>query len=90
MKIQKRTLVIIILINIFISILYTYLSKADISHILTREVTYTDTSPATLSPVNASEVSFPIYSEGAILMDSSTGKVLYGKNWYKLYREHKL
>lgn len=80
MKIQKRTLVIIILINIFISILCTYLSRANISHILTGEVTYTDTTPAVLSPVSTSEVSFPIYSDGAVLMDSSTGKVLYGKN----------
>lgn len=80
MKIQKRTLVIIILINIFISILCTYLSRANISHILTGEVTYTDTTPAVLSPVSTSEVTFPIYSDGAVLMDSSTGKVLYGKN----------
>lgn len=80
MKIQKRTLVIIILINILISILCTYLSRANISHILTGEVTYTDTTPAVLSPVSASEVTFPIYSEGSVLMDSSTGKVLYGKN----------
>ena len=26
------------------------------------------------------EVDFPIYSQGAVLMDSSTGKILYGKN----------
>ena len=80
MKKQKQILVIMILITIFISILCTYLSHADISHILTGEITYTDSTPAELSPVNSPEVNFPIYSEGAVLMDSSTGKVLYGKN----------
>ena len=80
MKKPKQILVIMILITLFISILYTYLSKADILHILTGEVTYTDTTPAELSHVNAPEANFSIYSEGAILMDSSTGKVLYGKN----------
>ena len=80
MKKQKQISVIMILITIFISILCTYLSQADISHILTGEITYTDSTPAELSPVNSSEVDFPIYSQGAVLMDSSTGKVLYGKN----------
>ena len=80
MKKQKQILVIMILITIFISILCTYLSHADISHILTGEITYTDSTPAELSPVNSPEVNFPIYSEGAVLMDSSTGKVLYGQN----------
>lgn len=80
MKIQKRTLVKTILINIFIIILCTYMHQSDIMHKLTGESKYTDTTPATLSPVYAPEVNFSIYSEGAILIDSSTGKVLYGKN----------
>lgn len=75
MKLQKRKLVIILLINIFISSLI-----ANIPHALTGKITYTDTTPAVLSPVSAPEVTFPIYSEGAVLMDSSTGKVLCGKN----------
>ena len=40
-------------------------------------------SPFTqVQAVNTSvpEVDFPIYSQGAVLMDSSTGKILYGKN----------
>lgn len=80
MKTKKQTLVIIILVTILISILYVYLHQSDILHRLTGESKYTDTTPATLSPVSAPEVNFPIYSEGAVLIDSSTGKVLYGKN----------
>ena len=80
MKTKKQTLVIIILVTILISILYVYLHQSDILHKLTGESKYTDTTPATLSPVNTPEVNFPIYSEGAVLIDSSTGKVLYGKN----------
>ena len=79
MKTKKQTLVIIILVTILISILYVYLHQSDILYKLTGESKYTDTTPATLSPVNTPEVNFPIYSEGAVLIDSSTGKVLYGK-----------
>ena len=58
MKIQRRKLLLILLITIFISILY---------------IIYP-------SSVNAQEANFTIYSSGAVLLESSTGKMLYGKN----------
>lgn len=77
MKPQIRTQVIKILITILISIFLTIPHQ---NIVTARELKHTDATPAILSPVNESEISFPIYSEGAVLMESSTGKVLYGKN----------
>ena len=80
MKTQKRKLSIILLINIFISILCIYLYQSGIFYKLSPQTVYTDITPAVLSPVNAEETNFTIYSSGAVLLDSSTGKMLYGKN----------
>ena len=80
MKTQKRKLSIILLINIFISILCIYLYQSGIFYKLSSKTIYTDVTPAVLSPVNAEETNFTIYSSGAVLLESSTGKILYGKN----------
>lgn len=80
MKIQKRKLSIIILINVFISILCIYLYQPGIFYRLSSVNVYTDVTPAVLSPVNAEESNLKIYSTGAVLLESSTGKILYGKN----------
>lgn len=80
MKMQKRKLSIILLINIFISVLCIYLYQSGIFYRLSPKTVYTDTTPAVLSPVNAPEINSTIYSSGAVLLDSSTGKILYGKN----------
>ncbi len=80
MKTQKQKLSIILLINIFISILCIYLYQSGIFYKLSPQTVYTDVTPAVLSPVNAEETNFTIYSSGAVLLDSSTGKMLYGKN----------
>ena len=80
MKIQKRKLSIILLINIFISILCIYLYQSGIFYKLSSKNVYTDITPAVLSPVNAKELNLKIYSSGAVLLESSTGKILYGKN----------
>lgn len=37
-------------------------------------------SPVTAPSITTPEVDFPVYSEGAILMESSTGKILYAKD----------
>lgn len=71
MKLQKQKLATLILIGIFISTLCLYLSP---------KVVNNDLTPAMISHANTPDVSFQVYSEGAILMDSSTGRVLYGKN----------
>ena len=80
MKTQKRKLSIILLINIFISILCIYLYQSGIFYKLSSKTIYTDITPTVLSPVNAEETNFTIYSSGAVLLESSTGKMLYGKN----------
>ena len=80
MKSKKQNLSIILLINIFISILCIYLYQSGIFYKLSHPQIYTDVTPAILSPVNAEETNFTIYSSGAVLLDSSTGKMLYGKN----------
>lgn len=80
MKIQKRKLSIILLINIFISILCIYLYQSGIFYKLSSKTIYTDVTPAVLSPVNSEETNFTIYSSGAVLLESSTGKMLYEKN----------
>lgn len=80
MKIQKRKLSIILLINIFISILCIYLYQSGIFYKLSQKTIYTNVTPAVLSPVNTPEINSTIYSTGAVLLESSTGKLLYGKN----------
>ena len=69
MKIKKFTLILAILI-----ILLTPLCSLNISK------TETKSTSAEVKHVLAQEVDFPIYSQGAVLMEASTGKVLYGKN----------
>ena len=71
MKLQKQKLAAIITIGIFISTLCLYLHPKIVNN---------DLTPAIVSHANAPDISFQIYSKGAILMDSSTGRVLYGKN----------
>ncbi len=80
MKIQKRKLSIILLINIFISILCIYIYQSGIFYRLSQKTIHTDVTPAVLSPVNTPEINSTIYSAGAVLLESSTGKMLYGKN----------
>lgn len=73
MKISRKTLLLTILLSIFFSnILIIGNHTAQSAHL--------STSSAISSTANSSEIDFPIYSEGAILMESSTGKVLLGKN----------
>ena len=69
MKTKKFTLILTILI-----ILITPLCSLKISK------TETQSTSAEVKHVLAQEVDFPIYSQGAVLMEASTGKVLYGKN----------
>ena len=69
MKTKKFTLILAILI-----ILLTPLCSLNISK------TETQSTSAEVKHVLAQEVDFPIYSQGAVLMEASTGKVLYGKN----------
>lgn len=69
MKIKKFTLIFTILF-----ILITLLCSPKISQI------ETSSTSAEVKHVSAQEVDFPIYSQGAVLMETSTGKVLYGKN----------
>lgn len=71
MKLQKQKLATIILIGIFISTLCLYLPP---------KVVNNDLTPAIVSHADTPDVSFQVYSKGAILMDSSTGRILYGKN----------
>ena len=71
MKLQKQKLAAIIIIGIFISTLCLYLHPKIVNN---------DLTPAIVSHANAPDISFQVYSKGAILMDSSTGRVLYGKN----------
>ena len=67
MKIKKQILIILILISTFISfIIYTNPSYA------------TTTTDNKSSSVPAPD--FTLASEGAVLIDSATGKILYGKN----------
>lgn len=80
MKIQKRKLSIILLLNIFILLLCIYLYQSGIFYKLSPKTVYTDVTPAILSPVNTPEINSTIYSTGAVLLESSTGKMLYGKN----------
>lgn len=69
MKTKKFTLILIILM-IFIIPFCTF------------KTTFINTTstPAKLNYTAAPEIDFPIYSDGAVLMDAKTGKVLYGKN----------
>lgn len=69
MKIKKFTLLLIILI-----ILIPPLYSLKISH------SKTVSTSAQITHLSAPEVDFPIYSQGAVLLEASTGKVLYGKN----------
>lgn len=69
MKTKKFTLILAILI-----ILLTPLCSLKISK------TETQSTSAEVKHVLTQEVDFPIYSQGAVLMEASTGKVLYGKN----------
>lgn len=73
MKIKKYFIPIILLLFFFIELLINLqpfsLKTSDIKDF-----------SATISKTNSSDTSFSIYSDGAILIDSSTGKILYGKN----------
>ena len=69
MKTKKFTLILITLIIFIIPLCTFKTTNIEI-----------DSSPAEITHVTSTDVDFPIYSEGAVLMDSSTGKVLYGKN----------
>ena len=60
----KKNIIIMLIITIFINIIFTPMALA------------TTSKNKSIVP----EPNFQIYSEGAILMDSTTGKVLYGKN----------
>lgn len=87
MKLPKIKLLKIFIICIFISILYTCLFERflitpfyQLNSKNIKELSNIDTTPAKLSHANISEISFPIYSEGAVLINSNTGKILYGKN----------
>lgn len=67
MKIKKQILIILIIISIFISfIIYTNPAYA--------ATTTSNKSSSAPAP------DFTIASEGAVLIDSTTGKILYGKN----------
>lgn len=70
MKIKKQILIYITLFITFINILsYSNFAQATNENAQNIEQTATNSQP-----------NFPIYSEAAILMDSNTGKILYGKN----------
>lgn len=69
MKMKKFTLLLIILI-----ILIPPLYSLKISH------SKTVSTSAQITHLSVPEVDFPIYSQGAVLLEASTGKVLYGKN----------
>lgn len=80
MKTLKKGHKILILINI-ICIILIYAISMQIFDFKQNSIEKTSMS-AKISPVAMSktELDFPIYSEGAILMEASTGNVLCGKN----------
>lgn len=73
MKIQKKILIILIIISIFINtLIYT-------KPILATNKQQQSISNSTLDS-SIAEPDFTIYSEGAVLIDANTGTILYGKN----------
>ena len=71
MKIKKQILIILIIISTLISsIIYTNPTYAT----TTADTNQTNTTSSAPTP------DFTLASEGAVLIDSSTGKILYGKN----------
>ena len=70
MKIRKRILIILIIISTFIT------TTADI----TSNATTDDIDNITTTQSDVSEQNLTLASEGAVLIDSATGKILYGKN----------
>ena len=69
MKTNKFTLILTILIILITSLCSLRTSKTE-----------TLSTSAEIEHLSAPEVDFPIYSQGAVLLESSTGKILYGKN----------
>ena len=97
MKIQRKILIIMIIISIFInSIICTTYAHAEISSTSGNinqglaESVYSNQQSSTETQSNSADITnqtysvpepdFTLYSEGAILIDSNTGVVLYGKN----------
>lgn len=82
MKIQKKILIILIIISTFINtIAYTHPVHAETANTATNATQASTESASGNQQTSAkSETDFTIYSEGAVLMDSSTGAILYGKN----------
>jgi len=69
MKIIKKILIILIIIHTFISVLiYNHPAFA------------TTIANSTKTSTSVPQPNFTIASEGAVLIDSNTGKILYGKN----------
>jgi len=66
MKITKKIFIILTIISILSGLIYVYPVRADNS--------------STSKVSNAPKADFTLASEGAILMEASTGKILYGKN----------
>ena len=77
MKIKKQILIILIIICTFISTI-TYINPVLATS--NQKQTNNSTTISSASQSSVPEPNFPIYSEGAVLMDSSTGTLLYGKN----------
>lgn len=69
MKTNKFTLILTILIILITPLCSLRTSKTE-----------TLSTSAEIEHLSAPEVDFPIYSQGAVLLESSTGKILYGKN----------
>lgn len=91
MKTSKKRYIKVILINIIcISLIYAILVQVFNSKqsLIEKTSISAKISPVAISETDLAEeiteknaeVDFPIYSEGAILMEASTGKVLCGKN----------
>ena len=78
MKSKQKILTILIIISIFI---YSILCAIHTQIITTTQISALQPNlTKSSSKVDVPDPTFPIYSEGAVLMDSLTGKVLYGKN----------
>lgn len=80
MKLKQKILILLIIVFTLIN---TVLCVTHINIIETTQIAALQpikTKAKANSKSQVPEPTFPIYSEGAILMDSLTGKVLYGKN----------
>jgi len=76
MKNQKRISIILIILLTLISYLYIYITKTSVEIQSVSAIL----EPATASTSTVPAPDFSVSAEGAVLIDSKTGKLLYGKN----------